>query len=111
MLMLNEDISEGKGQVDRVKEALVATGNYTPGVLFPELFESSDVVDDGSDEARSAISKATANGGGVEYDYSDVDWLSPGENEDELNELMALQEAIASSSSVSLRGNEQDGWV
>lgn len=118
MLYFADNIDKGKQKVESLKTALLSTGEYIPERLFPEMFSSSSdddydgptIVDDGSDYAINAVEEAQDNGG-VHYDYSDVEWLSPStENKMEIAELMALSEALMANSTVSV-SNEGEGWV
>jgi hypothetical protein len=117
ILFFADGVKKGKQKVDDLKAALLSTGEYIPERLFPEVFGPVDddfdgpvVVDDGSDYATAAVAEAEDNGG-VQYDYSQVEWLSPGtENKMEIAELMALQEALMANSTVSLNETEEAGW-
>lgn len=116
MLYFSDGRAKMKSKVETLKVALLSTGEYVPERLFPEVFGPHDddfdgpvVVDDGSEYAANAVAEAEESGG-VHYDYSEVEWLSPDtENKMEIAELMALQEALLAGSTVAIQDNG-DGW-
>jgi hypothetical protein len=105
-LVFADGIKDGKEYIEQIKLNLLSNEMYDPKKLFPDVFgEEVKVVDAGTPEADAAEVR-----GDTEYDYSDVEWISPSDNPDEYEELMKLTAAITSSSSISVDPDE-DGWV
>jgi hypothetical protein len=95
-----------EADLSRLKEALVASGNWKPQTLFPERFEpevieSPEVLDVETDQGKLGV------------DYSAVEWKFGSEAEDEYKTLMAevgkLTQGRITGDQVAARGPDE-GW-
>lgn len=94
---------ETERQVDLIKLALLNDPRQLSH-FFPQMFGPGDLAE-GTEEAEEALETGQA----VE-DYSAVKWLSP-KGDNEVDELVKLQEALASAASVSVTQNTAGEWI
>lgn len=92
----------------RVKEALVASGNYYAEKLFPDHF-APEVI-----EMPEDLDVELDDGGKAGVDYTDVEWKMPSNAEDEYRALMAqvakMSTGTVTGDQVSTRGMSE-GWM
>lgn len=76
MLAMWDNQARVRKEEREIKLALLASGKVPPSELFPEQFDTSEVDDPN-----------------VDYDYSAVQWESPGEGGSNYDAIMAALEA------------------
>lgn len=108
MMMFLERRERRDRDVEAIRLSLLSSGRARPFDVFPETFGQFnpstgdyEIVDDGSQESERAISKAKRTGD-VAYDYSDVEWASPSDSPEELQDLLQLQQALLGAQAISV---------
>lgn len=82
-----------------VKAAVLASGRSEPDRIFPEFFAAPDV---------EALEKAAeARGDEIVYDYSDVQFEMP--SEEDMAETLRLMQSMGANLSLSV-GEDDDDW-
>lgn len=106
LLYFMDQQNENRNVVEAVRVAMIANNPERLADLYPQWFltvpDDENVVMDGTPEADRIRAE-----GSYEEDYSDVVWVSPGQ--EEFEELMRLAEAVADSKHVIMSQEEQGG--
>lgn len=103
--------AKGEREFEEVKLAIVSNDPSRIKKLYPQWFldaqdedDDTEIVYDGTPEAEEVYET-----GSYVEDYSEVKWLSP--EDEEFQELMQLQQAIASAGEVTLTNSDGGEWL